>query len=201
MGVARAPLSPPPRSQNALHAPSVGAVACSLSSGLLPSSTPPFRQVLARRDVHVVLVPDEALGALELKAFLRRERAAAQRSGTGAEWLWGTGHEIGRALLWAATHSTLPSEATHFSRPHCISLGSWHCSSTCVRVRVRVWDRAGARVRVRVRVRVRAEENALRRNNQLGRRLRKGYGATALRIGCGVGSGLCIGWVMHNPSM
>ena len=49
-----------------------------------------------------VLVPDEALGTLELKAFLRGERAATQRSGTGAEWLWGTGHETRRALLWAA---------------------------------------------------------------------------------------------------
>ena len=64
-------------------------------------------------------------------------------------------------MLWAATHSTLPSEATHlvrvrsgsglglglgmqrlatlpseathFSRPHCMSLGSLHCSSTCAR--------------------------------------------------------------------
>ena len=52
--------------------------------------------------------------------------------GTGAVWLWAQGERRGskRALLWAATHSTLPSEATHFSRPHCISLGSLHCSST-----------------------------------------------------------------------
>ena len=49
-----------------------------------------------------VLVPDEALGTLELKAFLRGERAATQRSGTGAEWLWGTWHETRRAELWAA---------------------------------------------------------------------------------------------------
>ena len=56
-------------------------------------------------------------------------------------------------MLWAATHSTLPSEATHFSRPHCMSFGSLHCSSTWLRVGVRVGVRARVRVRVRVRVR------------------------------------------------
>ena len=54
-------------------------------------------------------------------------------------WLWAMGGRWGsrRTLLWAATHSTLPSAATHFSRPHCISLGSLHCFSTCVRVKGR----------------------------------------------------------------
>ena len=41
-----------------------------------------------------MLVPDEALGALELKASLRRE-GAMQRSGTGAVWLWACGTRWG----------------------------------------------------------------------------------------------------------
>ena len=92
-----------------------------------------------------MLVPDEALGALKLEAILTEGEAATQSQGLnpcgfghrargGAVGLW-------RALLWAATHSTLPSEATHFSRPHCISLESLHCPSTCARemVRQRRW--------------------------------------------------------------
>ena len=37
-----------------------------------------------------MLVPDEALGALELEAFLRvgEGRTARRRLGTGAVWLW-----------------------------------------------------------------------------------------------------------------
>ena len=50
-----------------------------------------------------------------------------------------------RALLWAATHSTVPSAATHFSRPHCISLGSLHWFSTCVRLK----EEVSVRVRLR----------------------------------------------------
>ena len=81
-------------------------------------------------------------------------------------------------MLWDATHSTLPSEATTFSRPHCISFGSWHCSSTCVRVRVRV----------------RARINPRTREGRRGQRLYggttswgEGYGATPVGVGCGVG--------------
>ena len=84
-----------------------------------------------------MLVPDEALGALKLEAILTEGEAATQSQGLNP---CGFGHRarggavgLCRALLWAATHSTLPSEATHFSRPHCMSLGSLHCSSTCAR--------------------------------------------------------------------
>ena len=54
-----------------------------------------------------MLVPDKALGALELKAFLRAGGEGGNaESGTGAVWLWGTGHEarlaVGRDPLDAA---------------------------------------------------------------------------------------------------
>ena len=76
-----------------------------------------------------MLVPNEALGALKLEAFLR---VGGGNAGVIAVCLWAMGGRWGsmRTLLWAATHSTLPSAATHFSRPQCISLGSLHCSST-----------------------------------------------------------------------
>ena len=131
MGVARAPLSSPPPDLFSERP------ACAFSSGIQAILAQAIL-AQARRDFHVVLVPDKALGALELKAFLRGGGGRRRRVTQGLEpcdcGAPGTRH----ALLWAATHSTLPSEATHFSRPHCISLGSWHCSSTCVRVRVKV---------------------------------------------------------------
>ena len=48
-----------------------------------------------------MLVPNEALGALELEAFLRvgGERAATRALGTGAVWLWAMGGRWGSARL------------------------------------------------------------------------------------------------------
>ena len=54
-----------------------------------------------------MLVPDEAVGALELEAFLSGKTGNAEVRGLSRVAV-GTGHEMGleRALLWAATHST-----------------------------------------------------------------------------------------------
>ena len=66
-------------------------VSCEFYRGLGPALFTVLLPVrLPRRDFEVVLVPDEALGALELEAFLRGEREATQRSGLGLGcWGWG----------------------------------------------------------------------------------------------------------------
>ena len=83
----------------------------------------------ARGQPQAVLVPDEALGALTHESVLRNGRTIgtqrAKREERERE------RETRRTLLWADTHSTLPSTATHFSRPHCIRFGSSHWTSTC----------------------------------------------------------------------
>ena len=79
-----------------------------------------------------MLVPDEALGALTHESILRKRRTIgiqrAKRDERERER-----ERARRTLLWADTHSTLPSTATHFSRPHCIRFGSSHWTSTCTK--------------------------------------------------------------------
>ena len=82
----------------------------------------------AQGQPQAVLVPDEALGALTHESVLRKGRSwgFSERKGIGKRE-----RDTRRTLLWADTHSTLPSTATHFSRPHCIRFGSSHWTSTC----------------------------------------------------------------------